>query len=211
MRYGNTTNPRMQGIWFLDSNPTYEVWKLASSITDSVMEGNTPILPMRYGNSASGHKYSSDSTYSNPTYEVWKHWFPEAINPRQRTPILPMRYGNLPHLLCACRYPSGLQSYLWGMETPHRDQCLLHYFLTPILPMRYGNYNILATPKKTTDYSNPTYEVWKLSWEDWEAQLFSWTPILPMRYGNYNRELSKPIKSYDSNPTYEVWKLKIAV
>ncbi len=56
---------------------------------------------------------------------------------------------------------------------------------TPILPMRYGNFAFSFLIGGILKYSNPTYEVWKLTLKGGKGNERK-TPILPMRYGNDN-------------------------
>ena len=79
----------------MNSDPTYEAWKLNSPVLLLRSQITTPILPMRHGN-----------YYFFLGVVVWR-----------RTPILPMRHGNCFWTKSSSFWEISLRSYLWGMET----------------------------------------------------------------------------------------------
>ena len=77
------------------SYPTYEEWKLISTLGFSESTSKVLILPMRNGNSfVYSTSYSFDFC-SYPTYEEWKHTYTVPYVPLVYVVlILPMRNGN---------------------------------------------------------------------------------------------------------------------
>ena len=60
---------------------------------------------------------------------------------------------------------------------------------------------------KVKSHSDPTYEAWKLSSEQFLSERES-TPILPMRHGNKIKGVGEGRLGCHSDPTYEAWKLE---
>ena len=103
----------------LNSDPTYEAWKLSAKLFISLRSG-IPILPTRHGNNTLYLKSIRQAEYSDPTYEAWKLDFLRRKLLLKRIPILPTRHGNR-----AVKYQGD------------------HNEVIPILPTRHGNSGIV--------------------------------------------------------------------
>ena len=55
-----------------DSDPTYEAWKLLRFWLFVEVFSPIPILPMRHGNKSTPKGQRREFAHSDPTYEAWK-------------------------------------------------------------------------------------------------------------------------------------------
>ena len=115
-RHGNSTTIGLTYPYCLNSDPTYEAWKLEKE---------------------SGRIESG--SYSDPTYEAWKHIYVDFDYVSQRLiPILPTRHGN--YFIPKWRVHDSVIPIL---PTRHGNHSQLdrgnHDKRIPILPTRHGN------------------------------------------------------------------------
>ncbi len=152
-----------KGKFFLNSDPTYEAWKLKNSREYPVIYRvfRSYLWGMETQIKLENQVIIPDS---DPTYEAWK---PIAGDDRSKL-------------------EDRFRSYLWGMETRLGQLVLFSYSRIPILPMRHGNplryramyfspYLIPILPMRHGNGDGTNIYSVHLP-----------IPILPMRHGNLN-------------------------
>ena len=140
-RHGNSCLSSTSSLFIVNSDPTYEAWKLAFGFKYVGNLFTTPILPTRHGNSSHPppSRSSSQATPILPTRHGNSPTSIKSLSVSLLTPILPTRHGN------PSTHPQNnlaktiLRSYLRGMETQCRT--------------------VFVWQNKR--HSDPTYEAWK--------------------------------------------------